>query len=76
MSAIDDSLSLSLSHRVQSARASKEEDKEEEKGGKISGEKKESSLSAARKTTNTNDDRFLSLPLSPSRGGLNETTKE
>jgi hypothetical protein len=42
MSAIDDSLSLSLSHRVQSARASKEEDKEEEKGGKISGEKKES----------------------------------
>jgi hypothetical protein len=64
MSAIDDSLSLSLSHRVQSARASKEEDKEEEKGGKNFGEKKESSLSAARKTTNTNDDRFLSLSLS------------
>ena len=42
MSAIDDSLSLSLSHRVQSARASKEEDKEEAKGGKIFGEKKES----------------------------------
>ena len=40
MSAIDDS--LSLSYRVQSARASKEEDKEEEKGGKIFGEKKES----------------------------------
>jgi hypothetical protein len=59
MSAIDDP--LSLSHRVQSARASKEEDKEEEKGGKIFGEKK--GIVVERSTKN-NEHKRRSLSLS------------
>ena len=51
-----------------------EEDKEEEKGGKISWGKERIVAERTRITTNTQT--MTAFSLSPSRGGLNKTTKE